>query len=91
MISGSRAERTCVCFAGGGRVQHRERPPGADSSSEDHGVLREEGEADRAAQENVSFCSFKDKPEGKGRGFLLKMCFSGSQFVKNVYRIKKCL
>lgn len=40
--------------AGGRRVQHREGPPGADAEAEDHGVLREEREADRAAEENVS-------------------------------------
>lgn len=40
--------------AGRGGVQHREGPSGADSEAEDHGVLREEREADRAAEENVS-------------------------------------
>lgn len=40
--------------AGGRGVQHRERPPGPNSEAEDYGVLREEGEADRAAEENVS-------------------------------------
>lgn len=40
--------------AGRGRVQHRERTSGADAEAEDNGVLREEGEADRAAKENVS-------------------------------------
>lgn len=40
--------------AGWGGVQHREGSPGPDSEAEDHGVLREKGEADRAAEENVS-------------------------------------
>lgn len=40
--------------AGRRRVQHREGPPGPDSEAEDNGVLREEREADRAAEENVS-------------------------------------
>lgn len=44
-----------LCLPAGRRgVQHREGPSGADSEAEDHGVLREEGEADRAAEENVS-------------------------------------
>lgn len=40
--------------AGRGGVQHRERPAGPNPEAEDHGVLREEGEADRTAEENVS-------------------------------------
>ena len=40
--------------AGRRRVQHREGPAGADPAAEDNGVLREEGEADWAAEENVS-------------------------------------
>lgn len=40
--------------AGRGRVQHWERASGADSEAEDNGILREKGEADRAAEENVS-------------------------------------
>lgn len=40
--------------AGRRRVQHWEGPAGADAEAEDNGVLWEEGEADRAAEENVS-------------------------------------
>lgn len=35
-------------------VQHWEGPSGANPEAEDNGVLREEREADRAAEENVS-------------------------------------
>lgn len=40
--------------AGRGRVQHREGPSGPNPAAEDHGVLREEREADWAAEEDVS-------------------------------------
>lgn len=40
--------------AGRGGVQHREGSSGPDPEAEDNGVLREEREADRAAEENVS-------------------------------------
>lgn len=44
----------CLLPAGRRGVQHREGSPGADAEAEDHGVLREEREADRAAEKNVS-------------------------------------
>lgn len=44
--------------AGRRGVQHREGPSGADPEVEDHGVLREEREANRAAEENVSHSLF---------------------------------
>lgn len=43
--------------AGRGGVQHWERPAGSDSASEDYGILWEEGETDRTAEENVSVTS----------------------------------
>jgi len=43
--------------AGRGGVQHWERSAGSDPAPEDYGVLWEEGEADRTAEENVSATS----------------------------------
>lgn len=40
--------------SGRGGVQHREGPSGPNPEAEDYGVLWEEGETDRATEENVS-------------------------------------
>lgn len=53
-MEGFSQSELCLLPAGRRGIQHREGSPGADPEAEDHGVLREEREADRAAEKNVS-------------------------------------
>lgn len=70
--------------AGRGGVQHWERSAGSDPASEDHGVLWEEGEADRTAEENVSVTSSLPL-DGQiitvEIPSFLKICYSNKRFM----------
>ncbi len=80
-----RADMISDSPAGRGGVQHWERPAGSDSASEDYGVLWEEGETDRTAEENVSvtssdwnhYCGNSQFP----RNLLLKQAFHGVKHI----------
>ncbi len=84
-----RADMISDSPAGRGGVQHWERPAGSDSASEDYGVLWEEGETDRTAEENVSvtssdwnhYCGNSQFP----RNLLLKQAFHGVKHIIELF------